>query len=113
MTDNGSACVNMHIFFADKRKEARRRINARKKDIERGLGSADMSEMAEDEALLESEPGDKPEPPRPFDEEKVKSDVSSFLKFITSKYPGLANKYFSFSWNFERKSAAGHRVKRS
>ena len=60
---------------AGKRKDARTRTKQRKKDNERGLGSADLAEMAQDDDLLATEPGDKPEPPGDFDEAAVMKEV--------------------------------------
>ena len=51
-------------------------MKQRRKDNERGLGSADLAEMAGDDELLATEPGDKPEQPGCFDEAAVMKEVS-------------------------------------
>ena len=73
-------------------------MKQRKKDNERGLGSADLAEMAKDDELLATEQEEKPEPPRDFDEAAVLKEVSSdhFLgrceicrKMLTATVMGL------------------------
>ena len=59
-----------------KRKDARARTKQRRRDNDLGLGSADLAEMADDDALLDAQPGDKPEPPGSFDEAAVMKEAS-------------------------------------
>jgi hypothetical protein len=62
-------------FLKDKRRDARKRQKQRLRDAEKGSGSADANEMADDEALLADTESEKPEQPQPFNEEQTKKDL--------------------------------------
>ena len=62
-------------FFSDKRKEARKRQKQRQKDAEKGEGSADLAEIAQDEEILQAPEQEKPEEPGPFREDLAKIKV--------------------------------------
>ena len=63
-------------YCTDKRHEARKRQKQRQRDAERGAGSADVNEMAEDDQLLADPEEEKPKPPPSFDEEQALENVS-------------------------------------
>ncbi|TRY71764.1 hypothetical protein TCAL_04776 [Tigriopus californicus] len=56
----------------DMRKAAYKRHKKMKKDSEKGIGSAEVDEIAKDEELLASPEPEKPQPPGRFDEEHVR-----------------------------------------
>lgn len=64
-----------HWYSSDRRRDARKRQKLRQKNSERGSGSADATEMYNDENLLANPEEEKPEPPPDFDEEAVKQKV--------------------------------------
>ena len=67
---------------SDQRREARRRQKLRQKNSERGSGSADATEMCNDENLLANPEEEKPDPPSDFDEEAFMQKVVAFHHII-------------------------------
>ena len=61
----------------NKRREARKRQKQRQKDAEKGKGSADATEMAEDDALLVEPEAEKPEEPKYFNEKQMKTELEN------------------------------------
>ena len=64
----------------NRRKEARRRQKQRDKNSEQGIGSVDVKEMALDEEILAQPEEEKPEPPGPFDEVAVMTEIEDVAK---------------------------------
>ena len=67
--------VTVQNFYLDRRRDARKRQKLRQKNSDRGSGSADATEMFNDENLLANPEEEKPEPPPDFDEDAVKQKV--------------------------------------
>jgi len=61
---------------SDRRREARKRQKQRQKDAERGSGTADVNEMADDEVLTQKPRNPKSQP------HSMKSNSSTTLKNI-------------------------------
>lgn len=62
-------------FFKALRREARKRQRVRLKNADSGSGTADATEMAQDEQLLATPEEEKPQPPSDLDEAEVLKKV--------------------------------------
>jgi hypothetical protein len=77
----------MFSSFSVERKEARKRQKQRQKDAERGVGSADVGEMAADDDLLAAPETAKPEQPADFDETKARQEVMMHIACLLAALP--------------------------
>ncbi len=86
---SGKEKKSFKSFLLARRREARKRQKLRQKNSERGSGSADATEMFNDENLLANPEEEKPEPPAEFDEDAVKQKVCQCVYLSASLNPSL------------------------
>ena len=91
----------------DRRKEARKRQKQRQKDAERGSGTADANEMADDEALLAQAEQTKPEMPDPWNENRVKKALEEHA-LACRRPPGEPKIYLELVTNHS--TSANHEI---
>ena len=81
-----------------RRKEARKRQKQRQKDAEKGSGTADANEMADDEALLAEPEQTKPEMPAAWNEAKVRKELEDHA-LLCRRAPGEPKIYLELLTN--------------
>ena len=91
----------------NRRKEARKRQKQRQKDAERGSGTADANEMADDEALLAEPEETKPEMPAVWNEAKMKKELEEHA-LMCRRAPGEPKIYLELLTNHSGTNETSH-----